>query len=154
MRLPSTNARRNILLAAALALGVWALVGFLDLPNIPDGGLRYDATGVVGCVDEGGGAGQAGLRVGDRVLTIDGVPLSDTEALWRRPRAATGETRLFVAERTDEASGATTREQFQVTYGSELAAEPIGVIGVALIHRGRGPNPSGSTRSSTPPAPA
>ena len=133
MRFHHTSLRRNILLAAALALGVWALFGLADLPHRPDAGLRYDASGVIGRLEAGGGADRAGLRVGDRILSIDGVSLSETETLQRRPRAAIGETRTFVVERTDEASGATMREQFDVTYGSELAAQPIGLIGGALL---------------------
>jgi hypothetical protein len=133
MSIPHTTRRRNTLLAAALALVGWGLFGAADLPNLPDGGLRYDASGVVGRVEEGGGADRAGVRVGDRILSIDGVPLSETEVLSRQPRAAIGETRLFVAERTDDASGVTTREQLAITYGSDLAAHPIGLIGGALL---------------------
>jgi len=133
MSFPNTNSRRTIMLAVALALVVWALFGVADLPNLPDGGLRYEPSGVVRRVEAGGGADRAGVRLGDRILSIDGVPLSETDAIRRQPRAAIGETRLFVVERTDEASGATTREQLAVTYGSDLAAHPIGLIGGALL---------------------
>ena len=128
-----TQARRNVVLVAALALGGLAVFGFADLHKIPDDGMRYDARWVVTRVDAGGGADRAGLRVGDRIQSVDGVSRSEAEVLRRRPRAAVGETRLFVVERTDEASGATRREQLELTYGSLLAAQPTGLIGGALL---------------------
>jgi len=133
MSFPYANLRRHILLAAALALVVWALFGVADLPNLPDGGFRYDADGVVSRVENGGPAQRAGLLAGDRILSIDGVPLSERTRIRRQPRAAIGETRPIVVERTDDASGATTREQLAVTYRSNLAAHPIGLIGGALL---------------------
>jgi len=132
MSLPTTDSRRIIMLAAALAIGVWAVFGFADLPNRPEDGFRYDADGVVGRVEDGGPAQRAGLLVGDRIVSIDGIPLSEPTRIRRQRRAAIGETRPIVVERTDD-SGATTREELEVTYASELASYPIGVIGGALL---------------------
>ena len=45
MSIRHSKVRRNVVLAAALALAVWALFGIADLHNIPDDGMRYDARG-------------------------------------------------------------------------------------------------------------
>jgi regulator of sigma E protease len=51
---------------------------------IPGIGMRFwtpPAPAVIGKVDEGGPADEAGLRVGDRILAVDSVPVEDFPAL-------------------------------------------------------------------------
>jgi membrane-associated protease RseP (regulator of RpoE activity) len=133
MNIPMMDSRRIVILAIALALGIWAFFGIADLPNRPHGGFRHDASGVVTGVEEGGPAAQAGLRVGDRILSINGVSLHEATLTQRLPRAENGETRSVLVARADDGSGADTREELEITYSSELAVHPIGLIGGALL---------------------
>jgi hypothetical protein len=108
---------RVLLLVLAALLVAWGLFGLLDLRNIPWGGFDHFHSVVVE-VNEGGPADRAGLRVGDRLLSLGGISLGDRD--WsRRPQPEVGNTRLLVVERTDKRTGATTTENIEVTYSQE-----------------------------------
>lgn len=125
--------RSMVVLAVTLLLGVWALLGLADLPDRPYAGYRDGAGSIVTSVTPGAPADQAGLRVGDRIVSINGVPLSQTAHWQGQSRAAVGETRALAIERTDDASGGLTTAEIEITYSSELAAHPLGLIGGALL---------------------
>jgi hypothetical protein len=67
---------------------VWGIVGLFDMANVPYHGYLTDPTNTVIRVDEGSPADAAGLAVGDRIASINGVSVEDTPALTRMPRAA------------------------------------------------------------------
>ncbi|MFH0916881.1 MAG: PDZ domain-containing protein [bacterium] len=127
---------RVLLLVLAALLVAWGLFGLLDLRNIPWGGFDHFHSVVVE-VNEGGPADRAGLRVGDRLLSLGGISLGDRD--WpRRPQPEIGDTRLLVVERTDESSGVTTTENIEVTYSQEpTTASALSsvnwVIGLAFL---------------------
>jgi membrane-associated protease RseP (regulator of RpoE activity) len=128
-----TTLSRVIILAVALLLLVWALFGMLDLPNRPFDGCHYTSGFVVTDVEKGEPADQAGLRVGDRILSMGGIPTADRSAVRRQPRAEIGERRAFVVQRTSESSGATTTRTIEVSYSGEPAGHLIGVIGGGFV---------------------
>ena len=109
---------RNIILGFLALAIVWGLFGSLDQKNIPYRGFGWNSEGVTR-VAAGGPAAQAGLQVGDRILSIGGVATDDRSARQRQPRALIGETRDLVVERTDEATGATTTETLPITYSPQ-----------------------------------
>jgi hypothetical protein len=94
-------------------------------------------------VDAGSPAEAAGLTVGDRVTSINGVSIEDTPALTRMPRAQTGETRTLVVEEGAETTlaageeGPVTREvaiTFTGLPGRDLALTWAGfIIGLCFL---------------------
>jgi hypothetical protein len=112
----------------------------VDLGSRPNGGFDWGNSVVIG-VDPGGPAEQAGLREGDRILTMGGIPPADLEALRRQPRTEVGGTRVLVVERTDEATGLPTTENIEITYSQLPARERTleivgGVIGLVFLLSG------------------
>jgi hypothetical protein len=107
---------RNIILGFLALAIVWGLLGSLDQKNNPYGGFGWNVDEGVRRVDADGPAAQAGLQVGDRILSIGGVATDDWRARRRQPRPLIGETRDFLVDRTDEATGTTTTETLPVTY--------------------------------------
>lgn len=126
----------------AVLLVIWGLWGLVDLGNSPDGGFNWnwEDSAVFG-VEPGGPADQAGLREGDRILTLDGIPLGDRETLRRQPRTEIGGIRLLVVERTDETTGVTTTENIEITYSRPPRGEwtfdiVAGVVGLVFLLSG------------------
>lgn len=113
------------LLAVGALFVLWGVIGLFDMGNIPYSGYLTGPDYTVIEVDAGSPAEAAGLRVGDRVTSINGVSIEDTPALTRMPRAEIGETRTLVVEETAEttlaagAEGTVTRE-----VGITFAAQP------------------------------
>jgi hypothetical protein len=124
----------------AALLVIWGIVGLSDMGKTGNGGFSW-GNSVVLAVDPGGPADRAGLREGDRILTMDGIPSNDLEALQRQPRTEVGETRVLEVQRTDEVTGATTTETVEVTYGQWPARDRTfnliaGVIGLVFLSTG------------------
>ena len=124
----------------AALLVIWGIVGMADLSHNSTGGFDWGNSMVL-AVDPGGPADRAGLREGDRILTMDGVPSDDLEALQSQPRTEIGETRVLQVERTDEVTGATTTETVEITYGQVPARGRTfdlvaGVIGLVFLLTG------------------
>jgi hypothetical protein len=127
-------------IVTAALLVVWGIFGLTDLGNNPYGGFDWGNSVVIG-VDEGGPADRAGLREGDRILSMGGIPPEDLRALRRQPRAEIGDTRVLVVERTDESTGMTTTENVEVTYSQEPTRDSAfgivgGVIGLSFLLSG------------------
>jgi len=124
----------------AALLVIWGLWGLVDLGNSPSGGFDSGNSIVIG-VEPGGPAEEAGLREGDRILSLDGIPSGDRETLRRQPRTEIGGIQLLVVERTDEATGLTTTENIEITYSLLPAGERTfdivgGVIGLVFLLSG------------------
>ncbi|NIN72077.1 MAG: PDZ domain-containing protein [Gemmatimonadetes bacterium] len=120
-----TGKHTTPLLAVGALFLLWGVVGLFDMGNIPYSGYLTGPDNTVIEVDEGSPADAAGLRVGDRVTSINGVSVEDTPALNRMPRAQIGETRTLVVEEAAETTlaageeGPATRE-----VGITFAAQP------------------------------
>ena len=107
---------RNIIVGLAALIIIYGLFGFADRKNVPYGGVDWGRADEVTEVKAGGPADQAGVQVGDRIISIGGVAMDDLRARQRQPRALIGETRDFVVERTDQATGAMATQNIPVTY--------------------------------------
>lgn len=87
---------------------------------------------VIGSLDERGAAAQAGLKAGDRIVAVDGRPVSTWQALVAEISTRVGQTLLLRVER----NGVT--QEFRVTPravesdGSKNTSKPIGRIGVGV----------------------
>jgi len=77
---------------------IWGILGLTDARNVPYAGYQTDPSNTVIRIDDGSPAEAAGLSLGDRVVSIDGVSIEDTPALTRMPRPRIGETRTLVVE--------------------------------------------------------
>ncbi len=125
----------------AALLVIWGLWGLMDLGDSPNGGFDWERSSVVIGVEPGGPADQAGLREGDRILTLGGIPPGDLGTLRRQPRTEIGGIRVLVVERTDETTGVTTTENIEITYSGLPTGERTfeivgGVIGLVFLLSG------------------
>ncbi len=136
-----TAKHRTPMLVVGAVFVVWGIVGLFDMANVPYDGYLTDPTNTVIRVDAGSPADAAGLAVGDRIASINGVSVEDTPALTRMPRAAIGETRTLVVEQTaalaaGEAAPAT--RDVAITYaaqpGRDVALTWAGfIIGLCFV---------------------
>lgn len=118
---------RRWIVPAVLVL-IWGLFGLMDQRNASYAGFDWSRAAVLR-VDAGSPADRAGLRIGDRILSIGGVPVDDLRALQQQARAAIGETRMVVVERTDATTGAKSSKTIALTYGRP----PAGYTGRSLV---------------------
>ncbi len=80
----------NFVLAAAIFAGVFIFQGQPALPP------------VLGRIEPGGPAAEAGLRIGDRVVVAEGRPVAHWEDLLKAVQGAAGETIQLIVRRGDE----------------------------------------------------
>jgi len=117
--------RGALLLGAAVIITAWGTVGFFQgLGGGFSGGL-YSPRYVVDGVMPGGAGEKAGLRVGDRVISVEGKPVEELGMESRWPRSLTpraGDTRRFLVEREGK------KVAISVVYG----APPRGVVAMRL----------------------
>ena len=104
----SSRSRRDtaLLLAAALLITAWGVGGFVDRLQKGWGAYTYSPEYVINYVRSGGAGEEAGLEVGDRVVTVDGIPVESLPLYSRWPRSLAvgpGETLRLVVERRAEA---------------------------------------------------
>jgi len=83
---------------AAIA-AVYGIFGWLDVANYAQGGWATDPENVVTQVLSGGPAEAGGLVVGDKLLSLGGIAISDADSQAHRGRPNVGETWEFVVER-------------------------------------------------------
>lgn len=91
-----------LLLGAAVVITAWGTIGFFQGLRVGFSGGLYGPRYIVEGVMPGGPGQKAGLRPGDRIISVEGRPIEDVgmESRWPlalSPRA--GETRRFVVER-------------------------------------------------------
>lgn len=72
--------------ALAVILVLWGVWGFFDANQFGRGGFVYSPDYVVEGIESGGAAEEAGLRAGDRVVTVRGIPVEDLPLYSRWPR--------------------------------------------------------------------
>jgi hypothetical protein len=116
----------------AVLVFIWGLFGLMDQRNASYAGFDWSRAAVLR-VDAGSPADRAGLRIGDRILSIGGVSVDNLRALQQQPRAAIGETRMLVVERTDATTAARSAETIALTYGPEPAGNAARSLVTAVV---------------------
>ncbi|MEM8932282.1 MAG: PDZ domain-containing protein [Acidobacteriota bacterium] len=96
-----TRTNLTILVLLAVGAATLAVLGTLDIPRIPVFGYKADELGSVAEVDPESAADDAGLRVGDRISTLDGEPF-DTTGRRRAVLARAGDARTLEILRDGE----------------------------------------------------
>lgn len=107
----------NFILAAAILAGVFVVQGRPVLPS------------VLGRIEPGGPAAQAGLRTGDRVVAAEGRPVAYWEDLFKVVLGAQGETiQLVIVRGTEEHKVALTpaRTKVRDIFGDERETWDLG----------------------------
>jgi len=113
-------------LVAAVAL-IWGVLGTLDIRNIPFTGYVLSPDRVVTIVRENSPAAAAGVKVGDTVTKIDGIPVADLGSLIAQPRPAINSSGSVSVKR-----GA-TEETLTLKYGSQPMVDLIANFGAATL---------------------
>lgn len=90
---------RWAIVAAASVVGLLHVLGALQVRDQGYRGYRTGDNRAVVEVIQGGPADGAGLQVGDRLTSIDGIDAGDQTALETRPRARAGQTQSIVVDR-------------------------------------------------------
>jgi hypothetical protein len=94
--------QRLILLLVNVLLVVLAWLNLRDLRRQPFQGYAAGPARTVVKVSAGSPAERAGLKVGDRLVTVGGLAVADTRASYRRGRPAIGETWPITVERAGQ----------------------------------------------------
>lgn len=111
----ASDSKTPILVFAALVV-IYAILGWLDVKNYAQGGWATAPDNTVTQVLSGSPSEAAGLKVGDKIVSLGGIDVTDAAAQAKRGRPAVGEAWEFVVER----DGATV--SFDVVFG-ELVPE-------------------------------
>ena len=80
-----SNRRVVLLMAAGLVLVVWGSFGFVERLQYGRGGFTY-FDNAINYVEPDGAAEKAGLQVGDRVVSVEGIAVEDLPLYSRWPR--------------------------------------------------------------------
>jgi hypothetical protein len=110
---------RWVIVAAAAAVALLHALGALQVREQVYRGFRSADDGMIVAVTQGGPADRAGIRVGDRIVRIDGIDAGDTKALSDRPRQRPGQYQSITIDR-----GGSTVEVQMVLAG----LPPMGVV--------------------------
>jgi hypothetical protein len=102
---------RWAIVAAAAVVGLLHVLGAVQVRDQVYRGYRTSDDRVILEVARGGPAERAGLRVGDRLVRIDGIDAGDLATLEARPRPRVGQTQSIVANR----GGRTVKVQLTLT---------------------------------------
>jgi hypothetical protein len=87
------------LLVFAAVLVIYGLLGWLDVGNVAQGGWATAPDETVTQVLPGSPTEAAGLQVGDKIISMGGIAMTDAEARRQRARPKVGETWEFIVER-------------------------------------------------------
>jgi hypothetical protein len=86
----------------AAVIAIYGVFGWLDVSNYAQGGWATDNDKTVIMVLPGSPTEAAGLKVGDFLVSLDGIATTDAKAQSQRARARVGETWEFIVERDGE----------------------------------------------------
>jgi len=124
------------LLVVSAVILLWGVMGAVDVRNLTHTGYVTNGSNTIIRVTEGSPADVAGLTSGDVIRSIDGISVTDTRAIGRRPRPTAGEVRSFEVERDGQTvslelryAAPTTNERF-TAYGGILIGICFLVFGV------------------------
>ena len=110
---------RWVIVAAAAVVGLLHVLGALQVRDQVYRGYRSGDDRVIVEVTQGGPADRAGLKVGDRLVRIDGIDAGDRKALSAGPRARPGQSQSIVVDR----GGSTVEAQLMLA-----GLPPMGVV--------------------------
>ncbi len=117
---------RTSFLALAGVIAIAGLAAVVDVHNQTDPGFLTDGNNTVTQVAYLGPAAGAGLEAGDRIVSIDNIPVEDTEGFAHQARAPIDEVWIYVVDRAGQTfnvsirQGALSIEQSIVAYGLKL----------------------------------
>ena len=128
----NTEKARTYLLVLGALFAIWGILGWLDIVNYAQGGYATDGNNTITQVLPGSPAEKAGLRVGDYIVSMNGIPTEDAAALSRQGRPGVGETWPWVVTRDGETVN------FDLTWGElvpqrKLIAHGGFVLGFCLL---------------------
>lgn len=90
---------RALMGVLVLLVAVWGVLGWLDLPNTARAGFGTNGYDRVTSVDAGSPAQAAGMKPGDRIVMMDGIPIGEAERIAHQPRKRAGQSqRITVSE--------------------------------------------------------
>ena len=107
------SAYTNLVYALAVIFLILGFMGYLDIKNYTYDGYSSNDFKVTK-VDDNSPASEAGMQVGDQILTIDGKDVRDSDTWNNRPRTKQGDTFAYVA----------SRDGAEVSYDLTIAAQP------------------------------
>lgn len=97
----SAQAARTLVFVAAIVAAGVNLLGAAGLARIPNLGYSH-AQWTVQTVAEDGPTAAAGLKVGDRIVSLEGIDVTDRSALGTLARLEVGDLRTYGVERGGE----------------------------------------------------
>ncbi len=101
----TTHRRRMWILAAAVAISIWGIVGFVAGLGGGYTNALFEPTYVMGRVEEGGPLDEAGFEPGDSAVSVEGIPIVDLGMYSRWPNSLNrqpGESLTLTVERNGE----------------------------------------------------
>jgi hypothetical protein len=113
---------RRAFFIAAVSCTILGVFRLSDRGNDPYDGYATDGNNTVTQVDAGGPAGRAGLKAGDRIRGIDGIPAEDARTRARRARPAIGQPTTLEVERGG--AGSSDAPPFSLSLSFTHAAPP------------------------------
>jgi membrane-associated protease RseP (regulator of RpoE activity) len=90
---------RTVFLIAAAVFVILGTFNLLDQGDNPYDGYVTDGNNTIIRVDAGGPTERAGLKVGDRIRSIDGIPVEDRRIFVQQGRPRIGQATTLVVER-------------------------------------------------------
>lgn len=104
----------NLVYALAILFLILGVFGYMDIENSTYAGYN-SSDFTVTKVEEGSPAAEAGMQVGDEIITIDDLDVRNMKAWSDVPRRKVGETRTYMVKRNGE----------EVTYPMTFKAQPM-----------------------------
>lgn len=105
MNFQVSHRRRMLILSAAVVVSAWGIAGTILGLKAGRGGFVYSTSFIIEGVEPGGGAEEAGLRPGDRVISVEGIAVEQLPLYSRWPRSlarGVGESLRLEVERAGE----------------------------------------------------
>ena len=91
----------NTIYVLSIAFLIWGVFGLKDIKNQTFDGFDTNQFEVIR-IEEAGPADQAGMKIGDILVSSDGISIKDYKELDKRPRAIIGQSRTYLIERAGE----------------------------------------------------